>query len=222
MQFGYKTVNNHELVMPTVQSDMDYKWLRSGVGFASTKILYILWYQYSLTGKAEYANTTLASLLGDITEREVIYTLKWLEEMGTITRKYSDNPFLTRDEIIVHPEKMFEILGMNRKQVKKLTRSDREKHIRNQMPMFLKPSELKKLEDKLSKEKNESKRKELQARVDEIKKAVSDMSSYVSTIIKRNERYMLALESKPIIENKKAYLDDLKSLLQDFGLAVIS
>jgi guanylate kinase len=117
---------------------------------------------------------------------------------------------------------MFEILGMNRKQVKKLTRSDREKHIRNQMPMFLKPSELKKLEEKLTKEKNETKRQEIQARINEIKQTVSDMSSYVTTIIKRNERYMLALESKPIIEDKKAYLDDLRSLLYDFGLAVIS
>lgn len=222
MQFGYKTVNNHELVMPTVQSDMDYKWLRSGVGFATTKILYIMWYQFSLTGKFDKTNTTIASLLGDITEREVIYTLKWLEEMGCITRKYTDNPFLTREEIVIHPEKMFDILGMNRKQVKKLTRSDREKHIRNQMPMFLKPSELKKLEEKLTKEKNESKRQEIQARINEMKKAVSDMSSYVSTIIKRNERYMLEQESKPIIEDKKAYLDDLRSLLHDFGLAVIS
>lgn len=222
IQFGYKTINGHELVMPNIASEIDYKWLREGVGFATTKILYLFWYQYSLTGTVEYSNTTLSDMLGNISERDVIYALKHLEDLGAITREYSDNPFLTREAITIHPQVMFDILGMNRKQVKKLTRQDRAKHIRTQMPMFLKPSELKNLETKYAKEKNEAKRKELKARIDEIKKAAADMESYVESIIKRNERYMLEQAKKPIIEDRSEYLDDLKGLLQDFGIAVIS
>lgn len=201
-------------------------WLSDGVGFSYVKIFYEIARQYAHTGKVIFSNMYFireeshkVSGAGiNRTERSVQWALEKLEAAGLIERIYVNDKKTKRLEIKVNEEALLETMGLKPSKADGLSRGDVRKHIRQQMPAFLKPSKVKGLLRRLRTEKNEIKRVEMQKQIESINEQYRVFDEYVTKLVEKNQKYISAQEVENGSQDSQERIDMLIKVLPSWGV----
>jgi uncharacterized protein YPO0396 len=201
-------------------------WLADGLGFTYVKVFYEIAREYAHSGKVTFSNEYFiraeeADLKGaniKRTERAIQWAFAKLEEAGLIERVYSNDKKTHRTEIKVNEMALLETLGMKPGQADSLDRGNVRKHIRQQMPAFLKPSKIKSLIRRVNHEKNDAKRKELQAQIDLINDQYRVFDEYITKLVEKNQKYVSVREVNTKSEVSDERIAMLRQILPSWGV----
>ena len=193
-------------------------WLAHGLGFSYVKVLYKVITQYSYTGKVFYSNAELSDITG-YAERTIQWALERLEASGYCKRTYADANRTKRTGIELYEEAVIGMMGLRPKEIAKLERGNAAKHIRSQMPVYFKLSEVKKISRKITAEKDNKKKQALIEQLNAINSMYREYDEYVDKIVARNESYISEQENNPDVDHNEM-VEKLRQILPSFGVTI--
>jgi len=193
-------------------------WLAHGLGFSYVKVLYKVITQYSYTGKVFYSNAELSEITG-YAERTIQWALERLEESGYCKRTFADENRTKRTGIELYEEAIISLMGLRPKEIARLDRGNAAKHIRSQMPVYFKSSEVKKLSKRIASEKDQKKRQALIEQLNAINSMYREYDEYVDKIVARNESYISEQENNPEVDHN-SIVSLLREVLPSWGVNI--
>lgn len=193
-------------------------WLAHGLGFSYVKVLYKVITQYSYTGKVFYSNAELSDITG-YAERTIQWALERLEASGYCKRTFADENRTKRTGIELNEEAVISMMGLRPKEILKLERGNAAKHIRSQMPVYFKLSEVKKLSRKITAEKDNKKKQALIEQLNAINSMYREYDEYVDKIVAKNESYISEQENNPDVDHNEM-VTMLRQILPSFGVTI--
>lgn len=164
-------------------------WLSEGIGFSYSKLLLTFLHQYSNTGNVKLSNDKLIELLGNYTERGIQWGMQTLEKEGLITRVFTDETKYHRVGIELNIQAILSVVNMNKKEVARLERGNIAKHIKTQLPAFLRSTETRRLQAELERESNEVRRNILKGKLSELNRQNQEYLEYIDTVAERTMKH---------------------------------
>lgn len=193
-------------------------WLTHGLGFSYVKVLYKVMTQYSYTGKVFYSNAELSEITG-YAERTIQWALERLEASGYCKRTFADENRTKRTGIELYEEAVIHLMGLRPKEIAKLERGNAAKHIRSQMPVYFKLSEVKKISKRIATEKDQKKRQALVEQLNAMNSMYREYDEYIDKIIARNESYISEQSNNPEVDHNDI-VKQLRQILPSWGVDI--